>query len=155
MLISWYVLNLIPTCISTPIKNLSNKIVWVLHLVSIVFILCSSTNEAPSSTPSMNALQAVEKADIELPEVSNCVNALILRESSLRINMSPVGPIPNTSLTVLVPKDGYDGTFPIYLHLITFLLTSNRWLVIVEVSLPQPMSIIHPVVYIMNTLYFG
>ena len=36
---AWYDLYLLPTRSSTPITNLSNQIVWVLHLVSTVFLL--------------------------------------------------------------------------------------------------------------------
>ena len=39
MLISWSSLELLPTLSSTPITKLSNQIVWVLHLVSKVFLL--------------------------------------------------------------------------------------------------------------------
>ena len=87
--------------------------------------------------------------------MSNCVNVLILPGYRLHINMSNAGPITNRYLTGRGSKEGYDGIFTISLHLITFLLTSNIWFLIIEGYLPQPASRIHLVMCIMNTLNFG
>ena len=57
--------------------NLSNQIVWLVHLVSIALILSYPTREAPSTTPLFKAFQTVENANKELLNVSNCENFLI------------------------------------------------------------------------------
>ena len=103
----------------------------------------------------MYTFHTVEKSDQELLKVSNFANSMILPESKICINMSTTWPIPNRSLAEWGPKDWYYGVFPVYLHLIKFLLTSNRWFLVVEGYLPQPVSRMHFVMYIMNTLSFA
>ena len=137
MPIAWSGLNLLPTRSSTPLTNLSKQIVWVLHLVITVFLLWSFPNKDPSNTPLMGAFQNVEKYDREILKVSNCTNVLSLPGSRHRINMSTVRPIPNRYLTGWVPRDRYDGNFTMSLQLITFLLTSNSWFLVVQ-GFPLP-----------------
>ena len=152
MIIYWSGLDLILTRSSTPLANLSNQIVWVTHLVITGFLVWSSPNESLSTIPLVEYFQNVEKSDQDLLKVSNCSNALILPGYRLCINMSTAGPITNSSLTGWLPKYGYDGAFPVSLHLIKFILTSNILFLIVEGYLPQPAYIMHLVMCIMNTI---
>ena len=76
----------------------------------------------------MDAFHTVDKDDQDLLKVYNCENSLSLPGSRLRINKSASGTITKKSLTGIGTKVGYDGKFPMYLHLIKFLLTSNRLL---------------------------
>ena len=99
MIIYWSGLDLILTCSSTPLANLSNQIVWVVHLVITGFLVWSSPNESLSTIPLVEYFQNVEKSDQDLLKVSNCSNALILPGYRLCINMSTAGPITNRSLT--------------------------------------------------------
>ena len=60
MLIAWYGLELIPTRSYNPLKNLSNQIVWVMHITSTVFLLWSFPNKSTSNTILMDDSQTVE-----------------------------------------------------------------------------------------------
>ena len=102
----------------------------------------------------MEAFQTVDKSNWELLKVSDYENVLILPGSKLYINMSTSGPIPNRSLTGWGPKGGYYYVFPFSLHVVAFLLTYDKWFLIVDGSLPQPVSIMHLVMWIMDTLSF-
>ena len=137
-----------------PLTKLSNQIFWVLHLLSKVFLIWCRPNEHPSNTPLMDSLQTFDKYDRDILKVLNFSNDLSLPRSRLYIKNSTAGPIPNRSLTRWGTKYGYNGAFPMSLHLITFIFTSNIWFLIVEGYLPHPASRIHLLMCIMNILYF-
>ena len=102
----------------------------------------------------MVALQTVNKSDRELLKVSNFENELNLPGSRLHINMYTTVTIINRSLTGFLTNGGCDGAFTMHLHLIKFLLTSNRWFLMVDGYPSQPTSRMHLVMCIMNTLSF-
>ena len=137
MIITLSGLYLLPTCSSTLITNFSNQLFWVLHLVSTAFLLGSYPKEYPSITTLIDAFKTVEKSGRELLEVLKCANVLSLPRSKTHIIMYNTRPIINSSLPGRGPKGVYNGEFPMSLHLLKFLLTSDKLLLIVEVYLPH------------------
>ena len=127
----------------------------MLHLLSKVFLIWCRPNEHPSNTPLMDSLQTFDKYDRDILKVLNFSNDLSLPRSRLYIKISTAGPIPNRSLTGWGTKDGYNGAFPMSLHLITFTLTYSIWFLILEGYLHQIASRMHLVMCIMNTTSFA